>query len=237
MIKKYLLQAWDYYRGVRFNNLLTPKYNHILLALYWPLFGLAFLFVERGLPAILDMTYHPVKIPLDDVIPFCEWFAIPYYYWFGFLIGFGVFWAIFEPRCFRDWMWAIILTYTTTIVIYLIYPTMQELRPLSIPRDNLLTRVVLSLYDFDTNTNVCPSIHVLGSLAVMFAGLHSKLLSGWGWKLFFILSALAISVSTVFMKQHSALDIFAAFLVGFICYAVQFWLYPVLEKKFYRPKA
>ena len=147
------------------------------------------------------------------------------------MIGFGAYWFLWEPRAFRDFMWAIILTYSSTVVIYLVYPTMQELRPVEFARDNLLVRVVKGLYDFDTNTNVCPSIHVLGALSVFFAGLHSKTLRGVGWKLFFWISTLLISVSTVFLKQHSVIDIFAAIGVGALCYLIQFVLYPVLDRK------
>lgn len=222
----------DYYKDVRFYNLKSKKYNHLFLVLYWPLFGLIFLTLERLLPMAFDITYHPVVCKLDAYIPFDESFVIPYYYWFVFLIGFGAYWILYEPRAFRDWMWAIILTYSSTVVIYLIYPTMQELRPApeELTRNNLFMTVVRNLYDFDTNTNVCPSIHVLGSLSVMFAGLHSKTLRGVWWKLFFILSTLWISASTVFLKQHSFVDVVAAYAVGLVCYAVQFWLYPVLEK-------
>ena len=37
-------------------------------------------------------------------------------------------------------------------------------------------------------------------------------------------------MSTVFLKQHSLVDVIAALGVGAVCYAIQFRLYPVLEK-------
>ena len=224
--------VWEYYRDVRFHNLKTEKYNHLLLIIYWPVYGLFFLTQERLLPLFTEIRYYPISSELDDYIPFCEYFAIPYYYWFVFLVGFGLFWLFWEPRAFRDWMWTIILTYTMTTVIYFVWPTMQNLRPTEFPRDNLFTTIVRGLYRFDTNTNVCPSIHVLGSFATMFAGLHSKRLRGIGWKIFFVLSTILISLSTVFLKQHSVIDIFAALLVGAVCYAIQFGLYPILDRKF-----
>jgi membrane-associated phospholipid phosphatase len=86
--------------------------------------------------------------------------------------------------------------------------------------------IVKRLYAFDTNTNVCPSIHCLGSYATTFAGLHSKKLRGPWWKLSFILTAILISASTVFLKQHSILDVLAAIGVSLVCYAVQYVLFP-----------
>lgn len=78
---------------------------------------------------------------------------------------------LYDIDSFQRMMKYILLTYTIAIVTYLIWPTCQELRPVSFERDNFLTRFIAGFYQFDTNTNVCPSIHVIGSLAVMEAGL------------------------------------------------------------------
>ncbi|MBQ3639326.1 MAG: phosphatase PAP2 family protein [Clostridia bacterium] len=234
-LKKAFAPVVEYYRDLRPHNLTSKKYNHLLLLLFWAVFGFMFLAVERLFPIWFPAHYHidayySVVCAADAHIPFHEAFVIPYYYWFAFLALPAFYFGLWEPRAFRDFQWGIILTYTVAMIVYVIWPTKQDLRPEYFPRDNILTTIAKGLYDFDTNTNVCPSIHVLGSLAVMFAGLHSRTLRGWGWKLFFILSAVWISMSTVFLKQHSLVDVIAALGVGAVCYAVQFWLYPVLEK-------
>lgn len=232
--QKLIAPVVDYYRDLRWNNLTSRKYNHILLALYWPVYGLVFLTLERLLPLWFpSIQYTSIVCAWDAYIPFCEAFVIPYYYWFVFLIGFGAFWFLYEPEAFRNWMWATILMYTSTVVIYLVFPNQQELRPdvAELTRDNLFIDVIKNLYNFDTNTNVCPSIHVLGSLAVCFAGVHSKLMRGWGWKIFFIVSTVFISMSTVFLKQHSIIDVIVAVVLGAVCYAVQFALFPRLSAK------
>ena len=234
-LKKAFAPVIAYYRDLRPHNIHTRKYNHLLLLFYWALFGFMFLAVERLFPIWFPShynidAYYSVVCAADAHIPFNEWFVIPYYYWFAFLAVPALYFGLWEPRAFRDFQWAIILTYSVAMIIYLIWPTKQDLRPDTFARDNLLVRIAQNLYDFDTNTNVCPSIHVLGSLSVMFAGLHSKTLRGWGWKLFFVLSTIWISMSTVFLKQHSLVDVIAALGVGAVCYAIQFFLYPVLEK-------
>ena len=241
-LKKAFAPVIAYYRDLRPHNIRTKKYNHLLLLLYWAVFGFMFLAVERLFPIWFPShfnidAYYSVVCAADYRIPFNEWFVIPYYYWFAFLAVPAAYFCLWEPRAFRDFQWAVILTYSVTMIIYLIWPTKQDLRPDTFARDNLLVRIAQNLYDFDTNTNVCPSIHVLGSLAVMFAGLHSKTLHAWGWKLFFVLSTVWISMSTVFLKQHSLVDVIAALGVGAVCYAIQFWLYPVLEKQWLRRRA
>ena len=72
------------YREFRIHKLNTPEFSHVRLLLYWPIFGLLFLFLERLQP---QRNYYPVYCGLDDIIPFCEWALIPYLFWFVFLIG------------------------------------------------------------------------------------------------------------------------------------------------------
>ena len=225
-IKEMVSPAIEYYKDLRLHNLTSERYIHILMALYWGVYGCVFGILEAHFPRWFDITYVPISCRLDDLIPFCEWFIIPYYYWFLFLIGFGTFWFFFEVGAFREWMWAIMLSYSATVVIYIAFPNMQELRPVVFDRDNFLVDAVKGLYDFDTNTNVCPSIHCLGSYATAFAGLHSRKLCGIWWKLSFVLSAVLISASTVFLKQHSILDVFAAIGVAVVCYVVQYHVFP-----------
>ena len=194
------------YRKLRPSNLNTSTYSHLKLLLYWPIFGLLFLFVERIYP--VD-HYTVIHCTLDDLIPFCEWFLFPYLFWFVYLVGMHLYTMLYEIDSFARMMKYIILTYTAAIVIYLIWPTCQDLRPVAFERDNVLTRFIAGFYQFDTNTNVCPSIHVIGSLAVMEAALWSKRLTKH-WKAGFVVCAILICISTVFMKQHSVLDILAA---------------------------
>lgn len=231
-----LRTAWDYYKDLRPRTLTAPKYKHLLLLLFWPIFGLLFLSLERIVPIVYEritgneLIYTAVECAQDAAIPFCEWFVIPYYFWFVFLIGMLLYCLLFDISAFRRYMWFVIFSYTITAIIYIVWPNMQPLRPVDFPRDNWMVDIVRKLYSFDTDTNVCPSIHVLGSLAVCFAGLHSKTLKGVGWKLFFVIATVLISLSTVFLKQHSIIDVYAALAVGAVCYPLVFFVLCKEEK-------
>ena len=224
-----LKAAWEYYKDLRPGNLTSQKYKHLFLLLYWPIFGLVFMSLEHVVPVLYErimgreLIYTAVESVQDAAIPFCEWFVIPYYFWFVFLIGMVLYGLLFDIRAFRHYMWFVILSYTVTAIIYIAWPNMQPLRPMEFPRDNWMTDIVKNLYDFDTHTNVCPSIHVLGSLAVCFAGLHSKTLRGVGWKLFFVIATVLITLSTVFLKQHSIIDVYTALALGAVCYVAVFF--------------
>ena len=195
------------YRRLRFHNLNSEEFRHVKLLVFWPMFGLLFLFVERFYPV---KSYYVMHCGLDDRIPFFEWFLIPYLFWFVYLIGMHLYTLLYDVEAFRHLMKYIMVTYSATIIIYLIFPTCQELRPVAFERENILTDFIRGFYVFDTNTNVCPSIHVIGSLAVMETALHAKSISSKKWKVAFVITAVLICISTVFMKQHSVLDIVAA---------------------------
>lgn len=196
------------YRKFRLNKLNTEEFSHLKLLLFWPVFGLLFTAAER---LYTPVRFYPVHCTLDDLIPFCEWFLLPYLFWFVFLIGTLAYTLFRDVNAFKRMMHFIIFTYTVTIVLYFLFPTCQQLRPEIFPRDNALTRFMGWFYRFDTNTNVCPSIHVLGSFAALFGLCEChRFQTRRGWKLAFAGVAVLISVSTVFVKQHSALDVAAA---------------------------
>ena len=69
-------------------------------------------------------------------------------------------------------------------------------------------------------TNVCPSIHVIGSVAVMVLAWNSRHFHTPGWRIIFGVVTILISMSTVFLKQHSILDVFAAIPVCILAYYV-----------------
>ena len=219
--KQQLISDVSIYRDIRLNNLTSPRFRHVLLLVFWPLYGIAFSLVELWEQRDFTVVYWP---GVDDIIPFCEWFVIPYIFWFVFLAGMVAFTLLFDTSAFRKTMYFIMITYTVTIAIYLVWPTKQELRPViaELSRDNFLTRFMAGFYDFDTDTNVCPSIHVLGSIAVLFGSWHCKYFKSVPWQIFFWGWTVLISLSTVFLKQHSALDVPPAILLSVLAYPFAF---------------
>lgn len=202
------------YRKIKPSSITLPEFRHILLLLYWPIYGLTFLILERG----LTLNYHPVESVLDAKIPFCEYFVPAYYFWFVFLIGIHIYTFFFDVPAFKKLMYFIMITYTVTSVIYLIYPTKQELRPTEFAQDNIFITIVQGLYGFDTNTNVCPSLHVIGSVAVLFTSWECKRFKTFWWQLGFVSATVLICLSTVFLKQHSVIDIWVALALCAVAY-------------------
>lgn len=207
------------YRQFRFRKRNAPEFAHLKYLLFWPVFGLLFLLVERGW---VREYYTPIHCPLDDKIPFCEYFLIPYLFWFVFLAGIHLYTLLYDIPSFQRLMRFLIVSYSLAMAVYILFPNCQELRPVEFPRDNVFTRFLAGFYQFDTNTNVCPSLHVIGSAAVLATAWHSRHFHTPGWRCAFAVTALLISVSTVFLKQHSALDVLAAVPICAVAYQAAF---------------
>lgn len=215
------MKKWEIvdYRNFRFNKLNTSEYKHLKYLLYWPIYGMLFLIVER---LWIRECYFPMHCAFDDMIPFCEYFLIPYLFWFVFLVGISLYTLLFDVKSFEKFMKFVMITYTVAILIYIVFPNCQELRPALFERDNVFTRFMTAFYQFDTNTNVCPSIHVIGSAAVLLTAWHSKHFGTQGWRIAFSIVTALISISTVFLKQHSVLDVLAAIPICVIAYHMVF---------------
>lgn len=212
------------YLEFRPSKIWEESYRHLLLLLYWPFFGLMFAFVERAyikyLPA-LGKTFHYVHCGLDDLIPFNEWFLIPYMFWFAYIILSLGYTLLYDVEVFKKTMKFIMVTYTVALLFYFTYPTAQALRPTTFEHDNLLTRLIEHFYAFDTNTNVCPSIHVFGSFASTLAFLNANGIKK-GVKVLCHVANLLICLSTMFLKQHSAIDVIVALPICAVGYLLCF---------------
>ena len=183
-------------------------WRNLAYAAFWPFFGLCFYALEWLVPG---RVYHVMYHPLDDLIPFCELFLIPYLFWFPFM-GFAYVYAFCaDGAAFRRMMRFTMLTYGGGLLMFVLYPTCQNLRPEVFQRDNVLTQLMAWFYTTDTSTNVCPSLHVCGSLAAAFGLLDTRRFSAPRWKRAILAVALTICVSTVFVKQHSILDMLWGF--------------------------
>lgn len=204
----------NYYSDFRFNRLTEPKFRHILMLLYWPLFSLVFQLLEHR----QGIEWIAVRSRFDGMVPFCEYFIIPYYFWFVYLVWMLVYTFFFDIPSFKKYMTFIIISYSLTCLIYVILPTEQNLRIDLSERSNVFEDLVWQLQtSIDNNKNVCPSLHVTGSFAVLFTAWNSERYRSVFWRAVFIAITVLISASTVFLKQHSIIDIAAA--VG-LCFAI-----------------
>ena len=107
---------------------------------------------------------------------------------------------------------------TLFLVVSTFYPNGHLLRPVEFERDNIFIRMVCFLYWADTSTNILPSIHVFNSIAVAVAAADSEALKKHTWVVRGSnVLALLIVCATVFLKQHTVLDVISAVCLNLLC--------------------
>lgn len=164
--------------------------------------------------------YALIHTVLDDKIPFCEIFILPYYAWFIYVAAVMLY-LLFNMEVevyYKNYMF-LVTGMTLFLIISTLFPNMHQLRPDVMPRDNVFTHMIALLYKADTPTNLWPSIHVYNSLGTMIAVRNSKKIGKIGRILSDIMGVLII-LSTMFIKQHSIYDVVTAFFMAIIFYLV-----------------
>lgn len=194
---------------------LIKKYNHAWVFLYALIYMPWFSYLEEH----VQRDYYLIHSPLDDFIPFVEYFIIPYYLWFAFMT-ISVFYFFFtDKKGFYRLTSFLIIGMTVFLIICTIFPNGLNLRPTTFTRDNFCVDLVQMLYRMDTPTNVLPSIHVFNSLGVLIAVAHcDRLKAHKGAMCCTYVLGILIIMSTVFLKQHSVTDVIAAFAMACIIY-------------------
>ena len=194
------------YRDFRFSRLGEPRFAHVKLWLTWAVYFCLFFLTENLIPA---EKCHPVHCFLDDIIPFNEYFLIFYCGWYVLVFGSLVYYFFYDVQRFRELDLYIFTTQMAAMACYIFWPSRQDLRPEVFPRENVFTWIMGLIYTFDTNTGVCPSLHVAYSLAIVSVMVKDDQLSR-PFKVLVTCFCLMVCLSTAFVKQHSVVDIFAA---------------------------
>lgn len=212
------------YRQFRLKRINEPQFAHVKLWLTWLLYFALYFLTENLIPA---EKCHVMHCFLDDLIPFNEYFLIFYTGWYLLVAGSLLYYFFYDVGRFRELDLYIFITQMVAMACYIFFPSRQDLRPEVFPRENFFTWVMGLIYTFDTNTGVCPSLHVAYSLAIVSVMLKDTYLKKTTKVLVTVFSIL-VCLSTAFVKQHSTLDILAAIpvvLLGeILIYGKSYWL-------------
>lgn len=185
---------------------------YIFLLLWVPIYLPIFFYLELKIPLT---GYYSTYCKLDDYIPFICYFYIPYVSWYLNLAVFGL-WFLFKDKvAFIRFMAVWIITFIVCLTICAVFPNGQDLRPYEMLDEHcIFCRFVQGLYNVDTNTNVLPSMHVVGVFPALMSTLTSKSIRSNWIKAGEIIWAVLIAASTVLIKQHSIVDVFAALILA-----------------------
>lgn len=196
---------------------LLRKYRHGWVFSYLLIYLLWFFYLEKH----VTKNYLVLHAAIDDKIPFIEYFIIPYLSWFVFIAVVFLYFFFTDVEGFYKLAKLMFTGMTIFLIVSTVIPNGVHLRPYVFERDNIFVDMVRMLYWADTPTNVMPSIHVYNSLAACIAIYHSRKLQEHKivCHAAYCLAALII-LSTLFLKQHSVIDVMTAFGMAYTLYHV-----------------
>ena len=195
--------------GKRFSSVVRYKIRlSVPMALYMIFYCVTFAVIENW----NRLHYTIIHTAVDDMIPFCEVFIIPYLLWFAYSVGFTFYMLLEDEKSYHEIGTFLAIGMTAFLAVSIVFPNILMLRPETMPRDNIFTDLCRMLYAVDTPTNVSPSIHVYNSIAVMIAvwKTDAQLMRSRIVKVLMTALGFMIILSTMFLKQHSFSDVVIA---------------------------
>ena len=128
----------------------------IPMALYMVFYCVTFVLTENW----NRLHYTVIHTAVDDRIPFCEIFIIPYLLWFVYMTGFTLYMLMQDEKSYHEVCTFLVIGMTVFLVVSIFFPNILFLRPESMPRDNILTRICAALYGCEADAqHGCKSVH------------------------------------------------------------------------------
>lgn len=159
-------------------------------------------------------TRYVPEIALDRALPLVPAWAIVYGALYLFLILLPVF-LVRAEELIRRTVFAYLLIWIAAYVCFVVYPTVAP-RPEKFIGDGFAVWGLGLLYSSDPPHNCFPSLHVAHSFVSAFASMRVH--RGVGG--IATLIAALVALSTLFTKQHYALDVVAGVFLACLAYAM-----------------
>lgn len=147
--------------------------------------------------------------PLDKYIPFQPAFSVPYLLLFPYIAYAGV--VLFNTSVSLKYYAAMAFAMCSAAVVWFFFPSKMA-RPFVEGR-NIFEKIVLKIYHGDSHANAFPSSHVFTSLITSYyltLAFPEFEIALWAF-------GATIALSTVLIKQHFAVDVFAGALWTYAC--------------------
>ncbi|MCI7814379.1 MAG: phosphatase PAP2 family protein [Lachnospiraceae bacterium] len=209
------------------------RYKHAGYLVYLIGYLIAFQFLEKN----VTTNFHEIHTWIDDKIPFCEYFIIPYLMWFAFVAVTIIYFVFQDKKGYYRLITFLFTGMTLFLLISYMYPNGHHLRPNEFARDNIFVDMVRMLYKIDTDTNVLPSIHVYNSIGCYIAISKSpKLRQKKGIQIGSFVLMVLIILATMFLKQHSVIDVVAGTVMARMIYEIVYHYEDYLDYEKKRPR-
>lgn len=178
---------------------------------------LAFVLVFNATISIIsnNLEWSVIDDSVTNKVPMWSFFIIPYNLFAPFvIITMILVWN--KNSMLEKFIISIIFTILISDAIYIIYPT-KMIRP-EVHGNNIFTDFISMVYKLDPPFNSFPSLHVsltLLSLMVLFS--YKRIIG-----CVFLIPAITIIISTLFVKQHYFADVIGGFAIAPIMFYLIF---------------
>ena len=190
------------------------KYKHIIPLI---VYGIIYMSWFAHLEETVTSHYKVIHVALDDHIPFCEVFVVPYLLWFAYVAAVVLYFFFKDKDDYFRTCTFLFTGMTVFLIISTVYPNGHYLRPLYFSHHNVFTTLCGYLYSADTATNLFPSIHVYNSIGIHLMVVNSNELKHKKTvQIVSFILCVSIILSTMFIKQHSVFDVSTAIILGFV---------------------
>lgn len=198
-----------------FNKTLSKKYGHFYLLIIFVILISWFEYLKKTIVPV-----HIMYCSFDLSIPFVKEFIVPYFFWFIYMALSFLYFGIVSRKEYYRLLKFISLSMCLGYIIFILYPNGQFARPLVVG-DDVFSKMVKFLYLTCETNNVFPSLHVANAVGVHLSVAYSdKLKNKPIIKLVSFILLILICASTVFVKQHSIIDVLGGFVLSFVVYMV-----------------
>lgn len=182
-------------------------------------------------PFIQNSIKYDLTTSLDKLIPLrTEWIIIYVLAYLQWAIGFIVAARERKSICYKFFSAEMLAKFICLICFLVIPVTIQRPEITGDAPWDYLTRLI---YTIDAPESLCPSIHCLESYACFRGALLSEKMPKWyAWATGGF--ALLVFASTVLVKQHFIIDVFAGIIVTEICFQISHF---IMNKKGHHEKS
>ena len=195
--------------------------KHALILVYWLIHYAWYQILQA---VTLNRDPIPIACEADKLIPFSEWFIMPYLLWYVQIIAVTVYLLFRNKEIFtRLYIYMFGGMFVCMIICTLIPMYFDRTGIAMYPHDNLLTDCVKLLQGFDPPTTILPSMHVYVTVGLHIAVCKDKAFAenklACAASAFF---AVAVCAATIFTKQHSLYDVVSALPLCAVMYMVAY---------------
>ena len=165
---------------------------------------------------------YKINIFIDDFIPTVEGFVYIYLLWYVYLVWGIIYLGVHSRKQYYRLGLILLVGAYICYLFYIIFPNYVDLRT-EVISSGLTGYLMNWLHSVDNCNNVFPSLHVFAAVSV-FTAVHCwKKSQKKVWDKIDVLSFLLVILicsSTVFIKQHSILDVVSGILFSSIMWSL-----------------